>query len=370
MNKKIIHITLGKINPERSNGINKVVNSLITCQVNNGVNAEFWGISFSNKHNYPKRNYTTHLFMDSKNKFSLDSNLKLAISKLNKETTVCHIHGSFSPQLYSVVSLLRKNSIPYIFTPHGGYNIEALKKSKLIKRIYIKLFEKYVVNNSKHVQLLGDSEIVGTEKYFTSQNTIIPNGQELNKKSSLIKNKSVICVGFIGRIDINTKGLDILLKGIKAATSKMNIRLEIIGANGEIETLKKMVNNLELQKHVQFKGAHFGNDKLALMSNWDALCLTSRYEGLPGVVLEAGSIGVPSIVSQETNMSNYIEHHKSGWVLHQNTPMDILHALIQLKEAKTNNTYHNYADSAYSMIREEFDWNYITKKLSILYGNN
>jgi glycosyltransferase involved in cell wall biosynthesis len=368
MNKKIIHITLGKVNPERSNGINKVVNSLITCQVNAGMNVEFWGISFSTKHNYPKRNYATRLFMDSKNKFLLDPNLKLSISELNKETTVCHIHGSFSPQLYSVVRLLRKNNIPYIFTPHGGYNIEALKKSKFIKRIYMHLFEKHIVNNSKHVQLLVASEIIGTEKYFTSKNTIIPNGQELNIKSTLLKNKSLICVGFIGRIDIRTKGLDILLKGIKAATSEMNIQLEIIGANGEIETLKKMVTNLGLQEHVQFKGAHFGNDKLDLISKWDALCLTSRYEGLPGVVLEAGSVGVPSIVSKETNMLNYIELYKSGWVLQQNTPDQILNALIKIKEAKDDTSYATYRDSAYKMIKEQFDWNYITKQLAKLYG--
>lgn len=368
MNKKVIHITLGKVNPERSNGINKVVNSLITCQVSNDINAEFWGISFSSKHNYPKRNYDTRLFMDSKNKFLLDPNLKLALSELNKETTVCHIHGSFSPQLYSVVRLLIKNNVPYIFTPHGGYNIEALKKSKFIKLIYIQLFEKHIVNNSKYVQLLGDSELTGTEKYFSSANTIIPNGQELNIKSTLIKNKSVICVGFIGRIDIRTKGLDILLKGIKLASLKLNIRLEVIGDNGEIDTLKKMVTDLGLQNFVQFKGAHFGNDKLELMSKWDALCLTSRYEGLPGVVLEAGSVGVPAIVSKETNMSNYIENYNSGWVLHDNTPADVLNALIKLKESKENNTYLHYADSAYTMIREEFDWNYITKQLAKLYG--
>jgi len=368
MNKKIIHITLGKANPERSNGINKVVNSLISCQINNGINAEFWGISFSNKHNYPKRNYTTRLFMDSKNKFSLDSNLKLAISELNNKVTVCHIHGSFSPQLYSVVKLLRKYNIPYIFTPHGGYNIEALKRSKLIKRLYIKLFEKYIVNNSKYVQLLGDSEIFGTEKYFNSKNTIIPNGQNLNEKANLEKTKSLICIGFIGRIDIKTKGLDILLKGMKTAISNMNIRLEIIGSGGEIETLKKMVTKLGIQDHVEFKGAHFGDDKLKLISKWDALCLTSRNEGLPGVVLEAGSVGVPSIVSKETNMSNYIKNYKSGWVLHKNTPDDIFKALIKLKKTKQDNTYPIYSESAYTMIREEFDWNYITKQLSTLYG--
>lgn len=368
MNKKIIHIALGKANPERPNGVNKVVNSLVSHQVCNGFNAEFWGISFSNKHNYPNRNYRTNLFMDQRLKFRLDKALEEAINKLNPQKTIFHIHGAFIPQFYTLSRLLKKRKIPYFFTPHGGYNIKALKRSKWTKLIYTALFERPLVNKAQGVQLLGASEFVGAKKHFTNSFSLIPNGQELNKEiPALKKEKKSILLGFIGRIDIETKGLDILLNGIRKAAQHNDIKLEIVGSGGEIASLKQMVEKLGLNQHVTFKGAIYGDDKLTVISNWDALCLTSRNEGIPGVVLEAASVGVPSIVSKETNMGKYVKNYASGWVLEQNSPECLFDAIQELELSKTTGAYKNYKHAAQTMIRKEFDWNLIAKKLVAAY---
>ena len=66
MGKKIIHITLGKVNPNRPNGVNRVVNSLITTQIEQGEDSCLWGITFIPTHNYEKRTFETKLFYDYK----------------------------------------------------------------------------------------------------------------------------------------------------------------------------------------------------------------------------------------------------------------------------------------------------------------
>jgi glycosyltransferase involved in cell wall biosynthesis len=363
MNKKIIHIALGKANSERPNGVNKVVNSLVTHQVINGFNAEFWRISFSNEHNYPPRNYQTNLFMDQRNKFRLDEALKIAIENLNPLKTIFHIHGAFIPQFYVLSRLLKKRNIAYFFTPHEGYKVNALKRSKYIKLIYTSLFECALVNQAKGVQILGVSELIGAKKYFKNAFCLIPNGQELNETRTGNNNaKELIKVGFIGRMDIKTKGLDILLKGIRKAAQHMNIQLEIVGSGGDIATLKKRVTKLGLTQHVCFKGAIFGAEKLKFINTWDALCLTSRNEGIPGVVLEAASVGVPSIVSKETNMGKYIKNYAAGWVLKKNNSYNLVRAFQQLEYAKNTGTYLKYKAAAQTMFREEFDWNIIAKR--------
>lgn len=368
MLKNIIHIALGKINPDRPNGVNKVVNSLISYQVKNNFDAEFWGISFSKTHNYPERNYRTRLFLDSKNKFRLDNKLKAAINDLNPKTTIFHLHGAFTPQLYMVARLLKKNNLEYVLTPHGGYNLVALQKSRFTKLIYINLFEKYLVRNAKMVQLIGQSETIGTDKYFKNNHIIIPNGQILNKKSSLSSKKHKLTIGFIGRIDIHTKGLDLLLIGLKKVIKKLEIKLQIIGSKGEMKELLQLVENNELQDNVEFMGAQYGRDKLELMSKWDALCLTSRNEGLPGVVLEAASIGIPCIISNETNMGSYVNQYESGWVLEKNTPQNIAQAILNVLDAKKYCRHKKFGDAAYKMIQKEFEWGIIVKQLSEVYA--
>ncbi|MBK7805817.1 MAG: hypothetical protein IPJ51_05910 [Saprospiraceae bacterium] len=42
---EIIHIVLGKANPERMNGVNKVVFQLATKQAESGRNVSVWGIT-------------------------------------------------------------------------------------------------------------------------------------------------------------------------------------------------------------------------------------------------------------------------------------------------------------------------------------
>ena len=320
MSLKIIHIVLGKANPNRANGVNKVVNNIANYQVEQGMNIELWGISFSSKHNYPKRNYKTLLFLDHKTRFIISPALIKAIKQEKGNPVVFHLHGGFIPQFYSISTLLNELKIPYVFTPHGAYNIVALKKNKWLKHIYIKLFEKKLVNQAKAIQLLGKSEQIGTNKYFSNQTFLIPNGQTYLKSETKKNNHDQwLNIGFLGRIDIHTKGLDILLTALKSIHDVIPVQLHIIGKGGEINQLKNLVKKLNIHKSVIFRGALFGEEKMKALSELDVLCLTSRNEGLPGVILEAASVKTPSLVSKETNMGEYIAQFKSGWVLENNT---------------------------------------------------
>lgn len=369
MINQIIHIALGKANPERMNGVNKVVNSIIHYQVLNGFKAELWGISFSDAHNYPNRIYRTRLFKDYRMKFRIDSNLKKELKKLDVETTVVHIHGAFIPQFYMLAKCLKRLGISYFFTPHGGYNLVALQKSKFRKKIYINLFERFVANNASKIQLLGESEKRGTEKYFKNELCLIPNGQVISELCPGIgKLNSHLLLGFIGRIDIRTKGLDILLNALKEIRLVLPVKLEVIGDGGEIAELKTLVESYRLSDLVIFRGAMFGEEKMEAMKRWDALCLVSRNEGLPGVVLEAASVGVPALVSEETNMGDYVRNHNSGWVLPENNPDEIVKEIENLVYLKSNDLLESFKFSARQMVEKEFDWNVIVKRLVNTYA--
>lgn len=371
MIQNIIHIVLGKANPNRQNGVNKVVNKVASEQAKTEKNVQLWGISFCNKHNYPTRNYETLIFRDYKNKFKIDVNLVKAIHQINAKNTIVHIHGAFIPQFYSIAKILISLNISYVFTPHGGYNMRALEKSKWTKLVYINLFEKTIVNNAKAIQLLGASENVGTLKYFKAKKVvIIPNGQEKNNTLNLEPKKNnpkILKFGFLGRIDIKTKGLDLLINALSLEKNKEAYQLHIIGDGGEIETLKKMVSQKKLNDTVIFAGALFGSEKLTYINNLDFLCLTSRNEGLPGVVLEAASVGTPSLISTETNLGAYVNQYNSGWVMPQNTVENIKNTIQQISIIKEKNLLNYYSQNAIEMIDKSFSWSNISSQLKELY---
>lgn len=371
MQKKIIHIVLGKANPNRQNGVNKVVNSIATEQKKKGLDVELFGITRDLSHNYPDRNYPTSLFLDSKAKFFLDKALISRLENLNPENTVIHLHGAFLPQLWAVAKILIRKNIEYVFTPHGGYNFKALAKSSFQKRIYLKAFERLVVANAKYIQLIGESEREGLDKFFNYKRLVlIPNGQEefhyVGNTIKLVSNAKKLSLVYLGRIDIKTKGLDLLLEAISMIKNEIDLELNIIGSDGDIIKLKQMVHSLNLSNHVKFLGPVFGDEKYTLLANADVLCLVSRNEGLPGCVLEAAAVGTPSLISEFTNLQSYIQEYDSGYNLLSYDAKSLSELISEIYNNK-NEELRAKSENAMKMISKAFSWGIITEKLNICY---
>ena len=88
---EIIHIVLGKANPDRLNGVNKVVYNMASEQSKAGKSVQVWGITPNPVHDYPERNFKTLLFQEERFHFFMPRALKEAI--LGNKNTIFHING-------------------------------------------------------------------------------------------------------------------------------------------------------------------------------------------------------------------------------------------------------------------------------------
>lgn len=369
---EIIHIILGKANPNRMNGVNKVVNSLATYQVKLGYGVSVWGITKNPVHDYPKRNYETILFQET-SKFFLPEGIEKAINEKGKKT-VFHFHGGFVSQFFLIAKFILKNGFKYVFTPHGSYNTIAMERSNWKKKLYINLFEKTLVENAKSIHFIGESEIEGAKQLFRFKNyELVPNGQnieELEGTSSSKKENSIPIFGFCGRLDVKTKGLDILLKGFAEYLLRTGAKSELwlIGDGKGRGELELMAQNLNIVNKVKFLGSLYGKEKIEKMNQLDYLMLTSRNEGLPGVVLEASVLGVPCIVSKATNMGDYITANYAGIALKDNTPINIARALQTALIWRHNGEINRLRINAKQMVENQFNWKTIVKQLTTIYA--
>ncbi len=368
---KIIHITLGKANPNKMNGVNKVVNSLANAQAQLGHSVEVWGITKNPTHNYPNRLYKTVLFKDLA-KFTIPEGFEEALQNETKTAATFHIHGGFIPQFYTVVKLLVKYKLQYIYTPHGSFNTIAMKRNWMKKKVYFELYEKPILKNAKAVHFVGESEIAGTNKITKIKNYhLIPNGEAVDEhKLEFISEVAKPPVfGFCGRLDLHTKGLDILLNGFEKYLSQHNGdgALWIIGDGEDKNKLEELVKKLNLSTKVKFLGAQYGEQKINLFKELDYLLLTSRNEGLPGVVLECAALGVPSIVSKSTNISK-ITDYNAGIILEENTPKNLAQALHKAHEWKAIGELFERKKAAVEMVQKEYDWKVISKQLIEVYA--
>lgn len=95
-----------------------------------------------------------------------------------------------------------------------------------------------------------------------------------------------------GRL-VPQKGFDILIESFSVVLSEMDARLIILGEGREQESLNKLVRDRNITGKVSFAG--FQKNPYSFLSRADLFVLSSLYEGLPMVVLEAMACGVPVI---------------------------------------------------------------------------
>lgn len=365
---EIVHLILGKANPERMNGVNKVVHQLASHQAALGHQVSVWGITPTPNDAFPERNYTTQLFADKKSKFFLDSKLIKAIAAVSRQT-VFHLHGGFIPQFYLAAKLIQKRRLKYFFTSHGSYNTVALQKSKLSKKLYFSCFEKSMLAKAAGLHFLGQSEYDAVDKLCKVENKfLIPNGQDLSEVSfefqSLAKSQTPI-FGFCGRLDYFTKGIDIMLDAFAIYRTQANAagELWLIGDGTDREKIVNRIAELRLSDSVKLWGSKFGNEKFNIIANMDIFLHPSRNEGMPTAVLEAASLSIPSIVSWETNVGSYIQKHHAGWVLDNNNAEVLSQALICALRSVASQQHKIYGANAFQMVKKEFNWNNISQQL-------
>lgn len=378
--QQLIHLALGKANPERMNGVNKVVHSLAKAQAAAGTPVAVWGITKAHReHNYPEREFKTWLFPKLPYRFGISQELKEAIRALPDESVV-HIHGGFIPEFYAATRFIHKAKphIRVVLTSHGAYNLMALKKSSLTKKTYYHLFERSTILRSSLVHLLGPSEVDGF-KAFTGLSTFpvvcIPNGQALQNQASRIKVPlQPFIITFCGRMDLYTKGLDIMLNAFYDFLKETGATatFKIIGDGQNIGDVRHLVRKLGLEPSVEFLGSRFGGEKDALISESHVFLHTSRNEGVPMAVLEAAALHVPVIISEETNLGDYVRQYNAGWCLHQNNQQHLTQALKEayaLLRAVDQTAYETLRQNSFTMIREALNWDALARMWKEVYAN-
>lgn len=367
---EIIHIALGKVNPNRMNGVNKVVYNLATEQVKAGNKVSVWGISNSIEHDYPERNFTTVLFKKKSNPFAVPAGFEDALIQ-SHSNTIFHIHGGFIPVFYSISKLMRKLNRKFIFTPHGSYNRIAWRKSGFSKRIYFNLFENNMLKNAALVHVLGKSETEGLNTISSGLEIVrAPYGFELASNEILPTRaaKENYLIGFCGRIDIYTKGLDVLVKAFADFLKTHPLsNLWIIGDGPERVALENQVKQLNVSEKVIFYGSKYGQEKDDLISQLDLFVHPSRNEGLPTAVLEASSMGIPCLITEATNLGDEVRASDSGIVIAHTNAAEMVQGFEKSFEVFSKPSAAEQRKNAQQMVLDYFNWNKVIDNFNSIY---
>jgi glycosyltransferase involved in cell wall biosynthesis len=368
---RVIHVALGKANPDRMNGVNRVVHNLATYQRRAGNDVEVWGITPTPDDPTFAREYRLRLFAARGTPWVLDAGLRAAINEVDTSAVV-HFHGGWMPEFFKLSRIMRRTGQPYIITPHGAYNPHALRKRGWAKWLYLTFVERSLIKGASVVHCIGRSELENTIRIFPNARAVlIPNGidpSEVSFDAPPVQVRTRPLFGYCGRIDNYYKGVDLLIDGFLQYRRGLGEgELWIIGDGPDLPELKRRVAEAGEAGSVLFWGERYGSEKLSLLAEMDAFLHPSRSDVFPGSILEAAALGKCLVVSDRTNTEEYVEHYGAGFILRKGTSEEITDVLHELQRVQPSGECARLGVNSLRMIEKELNWDNISCRVLAIY---
>ena len=368
MRPAVVHLVLGKSNPDRANGVNRLVHQLAAHQIGSGQPAAVWGLTSDPTAPTPPRPYPLRLFRAAPARLAPAPDLRQAIAALDPERTVLHLHGGLIPEFLAASLLFRRYRLRFVLTPHGAYSPFILARRRWLKSAYLETAERVLLSGAAAVHLSHEAEIAPRVAAMVRTGRIraIPNGHApLPEEAAPTRLDPAPMLVYCGRLDIQVKGLDLLIEGLaRHRRGGGRARLAIVGDGPDAGELARRVEDAGLAGAVEFHGFVPEPEKRRLIRLADAFVLTSRSEGMPMSAIEAAALGRPLLISRETNLAGLVEAWRAGWVLPANTAEAIALAVDDVVLAVTDGRALDRGRQAGSMARTEFSWDRIVERIN------
>ncbi|MFB0845127.1 glycosyltransferase family 4 protein [Paenibacillus oleatilyticus] len=237
---------------------------------------------------------------------------------------VIHCHSSKAGVIGRLAAWLtgHKN---LIYTPHS---FSVNKYNNKIKNFLFSKIERCLSFITKKVICVSEGEYYLACKQYNlapkNKLIVIPNGievenlsLEISKEEFLIKNgfegnEKILC--FVGRL-CDQKNPEYMIRAFSQIENEKVVLL-IAGEGPLRKKMELLVSKLKIEQKVFFLGEVKNTTEILSIS--DIFVNTSLWEGLPYVILEAMSVGVPVIATNIVGNTDLVHDHETGYLVNVN----------------------------------------------------
>jgi glycosyltransferase involved in cell wall biosynthesis len=268
---------------------------------------------------------------------------------------IIHIHA-IGPSFFAPLARMLRMKV--VVTNHGpDYRRE---KWPLLAKLFLKLCEYLGMKAANEVIAIAKNIAVDIETRFGKKTTVIPNGVEIPELTNstgilerygLDKRKYVLAVGRF----VPEKGFDDLLEAFAGGNS-LQWKLVIAGDADHEDDYSLDLKRRAAAQNTILTGFLSGVPLQELYSHAGLFVLPSHYEGLPIVLLEAMSYGLPCLASNIAANINVGLDQKRYFEVGN---INLLKSKI--KEAISSSWKEEEREAQIKMVAEKYDWRKIAK---------
>ena len=224
--------------------------------------------------------------------------------------------------------------------------------------------------NPNKLKVLGNGSSNGINtSYFDP--ALFSDNDNLILKTTLGINSGDFVFVFVGRL-VGDKGINELISAFKSISSEIpEIKLLFVGSfESDLDPLQKETL-LELECNTQIVSVGFQKDVRPYLAIANALVFPSYREGFPNVVMQAGAMELPSIVTNINGCNEIIIEGENGIVIPVKDTMALQQAMKKMMCEKE--FYNQLQSNARKMITDRYEqqlvWDAILNEYKSLVKN-
>lgn len=206
----------------------------------------------------------------------------------------------------------------------------------------------------KSMRVLGYGNVRGVDMEYWSRENVDAGQVEA------LRDDSKFTFIFVGRI-VRDKGINELVDAFMRVHENHKVRLLLVGRFEDMldpisDESRRIINECD---DIVCAGTQYGKDLVAYYAAADCFVFPSYREGFPNTVLEAGAMGLPSIVTDINGSREIVESGKNGFVIPSKDVGALANAMAQM--AEDVDTRQQMARNARPMIASRFEQGFVRK---------
>ena len=213
----------------------------------------------------------------------------------------------------------------------------------------------------KPLRVLGFGNIRGVDMHYYNRRS------EVMEKAATLRDDSCITFLFVGRI-VRDKGIDELCEAFDRLSREYpQTKLLLVGwREDDLDPVSDKTQDLiDSNPSINYVGEIWGDDLLAYYAAADCFVLPSYREGFPNTVLEAGAMGLPSIVTDINGSREIIVENENGMIV---PPRDADALFVAMRRMLNDDRRRSYmASNARNMIGCRFEQGFVRQCLLDFY---
>ncbi|MBQ5855919.1 MAG: glycosyltransferase [Bacteroidales bacterium] len=281
--------------------------------------------------------------------------------KLCKKPDLIHVH--ILTRL-GVIAWIQKllHKTPYIITEHWSRYLPGNDFGGFLR----KLFTKIVVRNAETITTVTENLAIAMKNHELKNDNyvVLPNVVNLDMFHISEKNNNPCKIIHISCFEDKSKNISGLLESLKIIDDKgIDFQCKLIGEGMDLDLMKEKAKELQLINKVSFTGLLQGQALANELSSGDFLVLSSNYENMPVVILEALASGLPVVSTNVGGIKEMIDDTK-GILVEPRNKEALAEAMIKMIE-----THKNYdANYLRNSVIEKYGYESVGMFLSRLYN--